>query len=110
MTEPCYHLYQNSQVIYCATSLEECWEVFLQDMEFGAEEAASAKQHGPFELIPDDDSMEMGSEDEYGEPGEIQRRVRHRDGKWGGFYFFLTKTAGEWAAGCGESRHFSGEM
>lgn len=86
------HLYQNSEVIYCAESIEQAHELFAEDMGETAKEL-----NDPFEQIPDDKVIEVGSEEPSGEPGEVERKG----------YFFNENTAGEWAAGFRHG-HFSG--
>lgn len=86
------HLYQNSEVIYCAQSLDHCWELFEQDLgEDGKRE--TEESHDPFEQIPDDRMQELGSDDSNGAPGEYTKD--HLPGWW-----FERKTAGAWAAEC----------
>ncbi len=63
------HLYQNSEVIYCAESLNQCWELFEADMGMTR---AEEEPHDPFEKIPDDKALEVGSEDPSGQPGEVK--------------------------------------
>lgn len=89
------HLYGNSEVIYCAESLDQCWELFEKDMELAR---AEEEKHDPFEQISDDQELRVASDEPSGEPGE----TRETNGLW-----YVTKTAGEWAAEFGPG-HFSG--
>jgi len=101
---PPRHLYQNSQTIYCAESLEEATRLFEEDMG----EDLESLGEGPFVQIPDGKRLEIGSEDPYEVVGEVERRVRLKSGEWNGPYYFLKKTAAEWAAAHFGSGHFSG--
>jgi hypothetical protein len=99
-----WHLYRNSESIYCAESLEAAAASFLADMEGDVEDLGEA----PFEQIPDDEDLEIGCEDPHEVPGEIERRVRQKDGDWGVPHYFLTKKAGVWAEGYAFTGCFSG--
>ncbi len=98
------HLYQNDNTIYCAESLTEATELFERDMG----ESVESLGESHFEQIPDDKELEIGADEPYEVPGEIERRMRLKNGSWGGTYFYLTKKASEWAADQSESGHFSG--
>jgi len=86
------HLYQNSEVIYCAESLEQADALFTRDMGQTPQDLEDE-----FEQIPDDKPLDVGSDESNGAPGEVERKG----------YWFETKLAGEWAAGF-EPGHFSG--
>lgn len=86
------HLYQNSEVIYSAESIEEADRLFAEDMGETPQE-----MNDPFELIPDEQPLEVGSDEPNGAPGEVERKG----------YWFETKTAGAWAEEFGPG-HFSG--
>ncbi len=100
------HLYQNSEVIYCAESLDQCWALFESDTGMTRSED---EEHDPFVQIPDDKPLEVGSEDPTGEPGEVERTHQLKPGTHGTAptFWYVTKTATEWAAGFAPG-HFSG--
>ncbi len=101
-----FHLYRNAEVIYCASSLDHCWSMFTRDtgIERGGEDG---EEFDPFEQIPDDEELEIGSEDPSGDPTEELRTLRNKDGKDIGAMFFEKKTARVWASISGPG-HFSG--
>lgn len=99
------HLYQNSECIYCAESLDQCWELWEQDT---GDTRADAEADDPFEQLFDDGSLELGSEDAEGTPGEVARVVKNRAGQIVGTWYFETKLVREWAAECVTVGHFSG--
>jgi hypothetical protein len=86
------HLYQNSEVIYSAESIEEADKLFTADMGETPQELDDE-----FELIPDGQPLEVGSDESNGALGEVERNG----------YWFETKTAGAWAEEFGPG-HFSG--
>jgi len=90
------HLFQNADVIYAARGLEHCWQLFVEDMGFDKEDEADERRTNPFEQIPDDKLLEVGSEDPTGAADEVDRNG----------YWFRTKRAVEWPEQAG---HFSGE-
>lgn len=95
------HLYQNSETIYCAESLEQCTALFAADMDDEIDD--------PFEQIPDDKPLEIGSDEPTGEPGETERTHKLKPGVHGTAptFWYVTKTAGQWAEEY-EPGHFSG--
>jgi len=95
------HLYQNSECIYCAESLDQCWELYEKDT--GLERAH--EENDPFVQLLDDTPLEIACEDPTGDPGEIARPLK-AGGKT--IWYFNTRTAGEWAAGWAPGQ-FSGE-
>lgn len=101
---PVRHLYRNAEVIYCAKSLDHCWELFTEDT---GNEREAEEDSDPFELIPDDEVIEIASDDPSGSDGEELREVKNKDGKSIGAWFFEKKTAGEWAV-LSRAGHFSG--
>jgi|SRR5882724_7454077 len=96
------HLYRNSEVIYCATSLHECSKLFTDDMGESPED-----MNDPFEQIPDDEVLDVGSEEPTGETGEEKREKKNSQGTVVSVWWFTKKTAGAWADGF-RSGHFSG--
>lgn len=90
------HLYENSETIYCAESLDQCWELFEKDMDMTR---AEEEPLDPFEQIPDERELRIGSDEPSGEPGEERDE---KNGLW-----FVTKAAAEWAAES-DPGHFSG--
>ncbi len=101
-----FHLYRNAEVIYCASSLDHCWAMFTRDtgIERGGDDGEG---FDPFELIPDDEELEIGSDDPSGDPSEELRTLKNKDGKEIGAMFFEKKTAKVWASISGPG-HFSG--
>lgn len=100
------HLYKNSEVIYCAESLDRCWELFEEDT---GHERAHDEEGDPFVQIPDEEDLEIGCDEPSGEPGEVARDYHARDTKEVlGQIYYLTKTAGEWAKEYNGEGHFSG--
>jgi len=99
-----FHLYQNSEVIYCAPSLDRCWELFTEDtgLERSEEEASD-----PFEQIPDDKEMEIGADESSGDPTEEARPMKNKNGEVVATYYFEKNTAKVWASISREG-HFSG--
>ena len=100
MTEPERHLYQNSETIYVAHSPEHATELFNKDMEDVIDD--------PFELIPDDQPLELGSDEPNGAPGEEAREMKNRAGQVVGTYYFETKLAKEWVEEWDGVGYFSG--
>ncbi len=98
------HLYQNSEVIYCAESLDQCWELFERDTGMTREEEGTSD---PFEQIPDDKELDVGAEDPGHDPTEEARPMKNRKGQVVATWYFTKKLAWEWAAGF-EPGHFSG--
>ena len=98
------HLYQNSEVIYVAHSPEHAAELLLADMDGDT----SYTDHDPFELIPDDQPLELGSDESNGAPGEVAREHKNRDGEVVATYYYETKLAREWVAEYDNVGHFSG--
>jgi|SRR5882672_1117127 len=98
------HLYQNSETIYCAESLEQCSALFEADMD-----ESPGDINDPFEQIPDDRPLEIGSDEPTGEPGEVERTHKLKPGSYGepSTFWYVTKTAGQWAEEY-EPGHFSG--
>lgn len=98
------HLYQNSETIYVAYSPEHAAELFNADM---GEDIVFA-DNDPFELIPDDEPLELGSDEPNGTPGEISRPAVNKKGEVVGTYYYETKLAKEWVAEWDGVGHFSG--
>ena len=98
------HLYRNSETIYCAENLRECWRLFTEDTGMTRMEE---QEHDPFERIPDRELLDLASEEPYDEPGERHEARRQKNGAMGPYYWRMEKTAGEWAA-ISSPGHFSG--
>jgi len=100
------HLYQNSDCIYCAESIDQCWDLWEQDT---GDTRADAEADDPFEQLADDAPLELGGEDAEGTPGEVAREIKNRrTGEVVGVMYFETKLVREWAAECVTVGHFSG--
>ncbi len=91
------HLYQNSEVIYCAESLDECDRLFTEDIGESPQEIGDV-----FEQIDDGKPLEVGADEPSGDPREIERLGKH-----GGSFWFVTQLARQWAEES-EPGHFSG--
>ncbi|HZI76609.1 MAG TPA: hypothetical protein VFD73_21810 [Gemmatimonadales bacterium] len=98
------HLYQNSEVIYVAHSPEHAAELLLQDMDGDT----SYTDSDPFVLIPDEEPLELGSDESNGAAGEVARDAKNRDGQAVGTYYYETKLAREWVAEWNGVGHLSG--
>jgi len=96
------HLYQNSEVIYSAESLEECNRIFTEDMG-----ETPAEMGDEFEQIPDDQVLDVGSEDPSGDEREEARPMKNGKGVVVTIWYYNKKTAAAWAEEFG-SGHFSG--
>lgn len=97
------HLYRDSETIYCAEDLDQCWKLFEEDT---GEERAEREEWDPFVKIPDDEVLEICSDEQAGDAGEYQKVLKRRDGS-GLTLWCVKKLAGEWAAECAPG-HFSG--
>lgn len=98
------HLYQNSEMIYVAHSPAHAAELFNADMGDDIVQG----DNDPFELIPDDQPLELGSDESNGAPGEVARELKNREDQVIGTYYFETKLAREWVAGWDGVGYFSG--
>lgn len=97
------HLYQNSEVIYVACSAEHAAALLLADMD-GDE---SYTEGDPFVLIPDDQEIEVCSDEQHTEADE-QREVKNPAGAIIGYVWCENKRASQWVEGWYGVGHFSG--
>lgn len=96
------HLFRNAEVVYCARSLDECWALF--EIDVGVSRADEEKSD-PFVQVPDEEVLDIASEDSTGEEGEVARPIKPGSTT---MWYFVKKPAAQWAKEFGGSGHFSG--